>query len=115
MKTLFTKIRFILSSVVCIAGAVYVLAANDILQIPTTPADHKATLVDVQLGIQGNGEQWIKMGQNREVLIAGGLIAGEVSKNQIDNSSNATIGGGGEPAEGNLIQGGNNSFIGAGI
>ncbi|MDR3168196.1 MAG: hypothetical protein LBU27_00045 [Candidatus Peribacteria bacterium] len=52
MKTPFAKTRLILSATVFIVGTVYVLAANDILQIPTTPADHKATLVEVQLGME---------------------------------------------------------------
>ncbi|MDR0607575.1 MAG: hypothetical protein LBG52_06010 [Candidatus Peribacteria bacterium] len=51
MKPSFAKTRLILSSLVVLAvGAVYVFGVDKII-IPTTPANHRATLVEVQLGM----------------------------------------------------------------
>ena len=105
-----------------VIGAVYVAAQTPqtpSITIPTSWADHRTTLVELFIGEQKAKGDPIKLGNNNEVIIPVGLIAGMVKEgsgwNQVENSANATIGGGGDGNLFNLIQNGDNSLIAAGI
>ncbi|MDR2540919.1 MAG: hypothetical protein LBD11_03960 [Candidatus Peribacteria bacterium] len=71
----------------------YTLAQQQIT-IPTGPAKHDSTLTDLRLGGLNN-EQIIKLGEQKELLIPGGLIVGDVTKNSVPGLKNSSVLGGG--------------------